>query len=151
MNFIFLILVPGMNSHICKITLSPNYAFVRSNVYVLSVYKPSRIFSYFSGTFMLFSFFLVGLTTLSKAKLSSFVELWNTISWGSWTLLSVEKFSMFLLVYGLWIGFSSMCLIYGMGINLDSSIFGPYSIIVFLEKLGWNYNFCSLIKSWPLS
>ena len=36
MNLIVFSFVPGTNSQICKITLSPNYAFVRSKVYELS-------------------------------------------------------------------------------------------------------------------
>lgn len=69
-NFTVFSFVPGINQHICSIILSPNSAFVKSNVYDESVYRFSNTFSYFYGTFIVFSFFLVGLTNLSVAIIS---------------------------------------------------------------------------------
>lgn len=99
MNFTVFIFVPGMNSLICRIILSPSYAFVRSNVSVLSAYKDYKTFSYFYGTLMLFNFFFVGLTTLSETKLSYFSVLWNALS-GTITLtfLSWDSGSVFFLI-----------------------------------------------------
>ena len=66
MNLTVRTFVPRRNSQIWRIVESPNSAFVRSRTSKVSLYKLSRAFSYFSGTFICLSFFLFGLSTFYK-------------------------------------------------------------------------------------